>query len=159
MKKRQRFRWIAAAALPLLMTACGNRVASGPPAIRYGQDVCSECGMIVSDERFASAIVPEASEQGPLLFDDVGCMLDYEQAHQVGKAARYFHDVRTRQWITAEEASFVKTGQQTPMGSGLQALGDRAAAQKLAEGEKTSGGRVRAYSELRQAAPAAPEGH
>lgn len=145
---------IAMAAFALLLAACGNEPVGGPPAIRYGQDVCSECGMIISDERFACAIVPDEAAQAPLLFDDIGCLLDYEQAHQATAGKRYFHDALARYWIAVDRVFFVNTDQQTPMGSGLFALEEAGEAQKLATARKDGAGKVRDYSQLRRTAAA-----
>ncbi len=43
-------------ALALLAAGCAQGTAEiKPPEIRYGEDVCVECKMIISDPRFAAA--------------------------------------------------------------------------------------------------------
>ena len=41
----------------ILASGCGRRSDTGPPELHYGQDVCAACNMIVSEERFAAAVV------------------------------------------------------------------------------------------------------
>ncbi|MEZ4563452.1 MAG: hypothetical protein R2853_12005 [Thermomicrobiales bacterium] len=56
---------------PLFLGSCGGQTETRlPPKISYDRDTCTRCGMIISDERFAAALVaPDGSVQ---LFDDVG---------------------------------------------------------------------------------------
>ncbi len=89
-----------------------------PPEILYGQDVCDECGMLVSEERFAASYVTESEEVRR--FDDVGGMLLYDQKHQEDVRLYWVHDFDTEEWIDAKEAVFVlDDGLITPMGWGL----------------------------------------
>jgi len=47
----------------LLLGACGGRQgALQPPEIYYGQDTCARCGMLISDPRFAAALLTEEGE-------------------------------------------------------------------------------------------------
>lgn len=91
--------------------------------------------MIVDDDRFAAAITV-LSDHGaePLLFDDVGCMLDHELGHPDLRVHRRFvHDRGTRQWLDAMRAHFVTSpAQKTPMMSGIAAFGDAGAADQAA---------------------------
>ena len=42
--------------LLFLLAACAQGATElNPPEIRYGEDVCADCNMIISDPRFASA--------------------------------------------------------------------------------------------------------
>ena len=67
-------RMLAVGGLLVLLTACGQDAPAGPPTVRYGQDPCAGCGMIISDDRFAAAWVDPAGEAAPRLFDDGGGM-------------------------------------------------------------------------------------
>jgi copper chaperone NosL len=110
-----------------LASGCSRKPNDGPPQVRYGQDECALCGMIVSDERHAAALRAVVDGQTrDLLFDDVGDMLEYEQMNSSAKALRrYVHDFDTRQWIDVAQAKFVQDGQvHTPMGSGILAFAD-----------------------------------
>src|SRR5262245_16948176 len=62
--------FIAGAAL---LGGCERASTDSPPAIAYGRDECAHCGMIISDDRFAAAlIVRDGAQSHPLLFDDIG---------------------------------------------------------------------------------------
>lgn len=109
----------------MLAAGCSEDRGNGPPAIKYGHAECAGCGMIVSSERYASAIVlPAPSEPRDLVFDDISCMLEYETAHDIDRAAlRFVHDADSLQWLPAKDATFVRNPEvHTPMGSGLQAF-------------------------------------
>ncbi len=119
------------AIIALALGACKTN-SSGPPNILYGQDVCADCGMIISDEHFAAAIAETDDGAGPaLIFDDIGCMLAYQKEHEVNpKRQRYVHDYASGAWINAESAFLIKSDSiATPMASGLIAFRQRALAQ------------------------------
>jgi copper chaperone NosL len=133
----------------LVLGGCNRDVASGPPAVQYGQDACAGCGMIVSDDRFAAALINPAPDAAPLVFDDVGCLLAYE--HKNPSAAQwthYFHDITSHQWLTTDQAFFVKTSRETPMGSGIFSFRSRSDADELARQVK---GTVQTFDELSHA--------
>ena len=115
--------------LGLITAACGgSAVATGPPDINYGRDVCFECGMIISEERFASAYrLADGTEK---IFDDVGGMLQH--GHETGEirdAEAWVHDYETEEWIRAESGYYIITQRiTTPMAFGVIAFGDQARA-------------------------------
>ncbi|MGE3163913.1 MAG: nitrous oxide reductase accessory protein NosL [Planctomycetota bacterium] len=104
----------------VVVAGCGSAAPDGPPAIRVGDSVCDECGMIISDERFATATIgvgvrgPE-----PKLFDDFNCQARYEAEHsEMEIVARWSHDYIGAQWLRTEQAHFVTSvGLRTPMAS------------------------------------------
>ena len=115
----------------VLTSGCSRNPNDGPPQVRYGQDECALCGMIVSDERHAAALRTLIDGQTrDLLFDDVGDMIEYEQEKRAIKPIRrYVHDFETRQWVEAAQAKFVQDETvHTPMGSGILAFADEARA-------------------------------
>ena len=130
---------IAAAALSVLlaMPGCSRTDLSGPPDLRVGRDECAECGMIVSEDRCSSAMLVEISgRREHIMFDDIGCMLDYERtrAGQFTAVDAFVHDHATRAWVRAREASFLLADRErlpTPMGSGLVAFATREAALEM----------------------------
>ena len=120
----------------VLIAGCSQRAADGPPLVRYGTDECADCGMILSDERFAAALrVITNGESRDLLFDDIGDMLEYERANPTAQVSRRFvHDFDTRQWIDPAAAHFIKSDElHTPMGSGIAAFADEQRARARAE--------------------------
>jgi copper chaperone NosL len=123
-------------ALAMLFGAgCTGEREDGPPKINLGRDECVECGMIISEERFSSAlIVEEHGRLQPQLFDDIGDMLDYERGHPEAVIMRRFvHDYETGTWLAAADAVYVSTDAiHTPMGSGVVAFRSADEAQKHA---------------------------
>lgn len=141
--------------LIVLLDGCSRQPHDGPPQVRYGQDECATCGMILSDERHAAALRTVVDgETRDVLFDDIGDMLEYEQANPSLKAIRrYVHDFETRQWIDAAHSTFVRDEKvHTPMGSGILAYADEARARA-----RQSGGQLLQWGTLRQTATAAGE--
>jgi nitrous oxide reductase accessory protein NosL len=134
---------LALAPAPLLMlSGCAKTEDAGPPEIRFGQDTCQACGMIIEDERYAAAVVTIGA--GGVVekraFDDVGEMLEFAPPQGAQEVKRYVRDVTTRQWLEADRATLVKSTQvQTPMGSGIVAYRDPQAARDTA---KAHGGTV-----------------
>lgn len=130
--------------LAALAGACGRRGEPEPPNIRYGRDVCAECGMVIGDERFAAAASAAGGE--PVLFDDIGCLAIYRQKRRPDWAAVWVHDYETRGWVRAESARFLLSSRiRSPMGWGLAAFGDEARA-RIRQGEV--GGELLTWSEL-----------
>jgi hypothetical protein len=79
--------------------------------------------MIVNEERFSSALrTPDTS----LVFDDIGCMLDYRAEHAgVTVVEEFVHDYTTQRWISAGNATYVMASAgvvASPMGSGAVAF-------------------------------------
>lgn len=118
--------------LLLLLVACGGGQATDePPEILYGQDVCDQCNMIISEEKYAAAYWTAGGEARR--FDDLGEMLAYMGGTPEERASTWVHDLNTAGWLRAEDAWYVmNAGLMTPMGTGVVALGDEAAARALA---------------------------
>jgi copper chaperone NosL len=110
----------------LLFTGCAQGSAEiAPPEIRYGEDLCANCNMIISDPRFAAAYARELApgRYESLAFDDIGDMLGMAEAnagHNI--VAWYVHDYTSEEWIDATTAYYV-AGEAiiTPMGFGIAA--------------------------------------
>lgn len=116
----------------LILAACGGEAdTTQPPEILYGQDVCDECNMIISEEKYASAYWTADGE--PRRFDDVGEMLVYMAKNPEPTASIWVHDINSAGWLLADDAWFVmNSGLRTPMGTGIAVLADEAAAEALA---------------------------
>lgn len=129
---------LLAAVLTFLLAACAAEVAPGvPPEIRYGEDVCDQCNMIISDARFAAGMVVEVAPgtHEHRIFDDIGDMLEYEASHgaELTVASYFVHDYLSREWIEGDRAYFVRSETlATPMGFGLAAFAERSDAEALA---------------------------
>ncbi len=121
------------ALLALGLASCAAPPAEpNPPDIVYGQDICDACGMIISEARFAAAAALANGEA--LKFDDIGDMLRYRAAHSdLAVAAWFVHDHPSETWLNAANATYVLSPEvATPMGHGLAAFSDPAAADAFA---------------------------
>jgi copper chaperone NosL len=111
--------WICAAALAAaaLWAGAGCGRAEVRPVELYPEDNCAHCRMAISDPHFASEILDQNGDA--LKFDDLGCMLQYRAGHPgMAIAGVFLKDYETLGWLRYEQASIVKTGLSTPMGSG-----------------------------------------
>lgn len=131
--------------LLLAVTACGGTPTEpAPPTIHYGEDICEFCGMIVTEERFAAAYV--TSDGHGHVFDDIGDMVQSHLENPEDVTAFFVHDYESKEWIRAETAYFVQSGDlSTPMVSGLAAF---ASADKADEFANQWAGDVMTFEEL-----------
>lgn len=92
--------------------------------------------MIISDERYATALVVEDDRGRPeaLLFDDAGDQIIYERENPTGTVlARWVHDQQTHAWLPAESAWYIRAESlPTPMASGIAAFAHKADAERMA---------------------------
>ncbi|RMF87896.1 MAG: hypothetical protein D6736_11855 [Nitrospinota bacterium] len=103
-----------------------------PPDIRYGEDICDQCRMIISEARFAAGYVTTDGRQRR--FDDIGDMLLFHAEHAEEVAAFWVHDYKREEWIRAETAFFVVSrALPTPMGHGVVAFRNEQQARDLAD--------------------------
>ena len=119
----------------ILMTmwtlACATR-AAGPPAIVVDRSACSRCGMLISEPAYAAAV--RSHEGHDQLFDDIGCLVASMGSTPSSGARYWFHDAADGAWITSGDPVFVVSAQlRTPMGGGIVAYRDRAAAVRAAD--------------------------
>lgn len=133
--------------LCLVGSACAGRAdATGPPEIVYGRDLCVECGMLITEERFAAAYRFDGE---PKRFDDIGGMLLHGTKTgelPVAGDDAWVHDWDTRAWLSAPQAWYVVAESLiTPMGYGIVAFGDEEAAAAFASARS---GKVFTWTEL-----------
>lgn len=138
----------ALACVVLLSSSCGRPEPGGPPSIRLGRDQCAGCGMIISESR-CSCAMRVSGEPDALLFDDLGCLLDYREDHADALAGETFvRDYAGAGWTSAGAASYLAADPRvldTPMGSGFAAFGVRGSA----DAERgRSGGEVVSFERL-----------
>lgn len=131
--------WICA--IPFIVGCGGER----PPDVRFGEEACAHCRMIINDDRFAAARILESGEA--LKFDDVGCLVDHlADDHGEVVARNWVLGYQSGQWLDAERAHYVYGPQlQTPMAYGLAAVVSQEEAKTLA---RDWGGRALRWSEL-----------
>lgn len=121
----------------VIVAACGGGPTTPEPAkIRFGETICAECGMIISQPKYASSFAYAESEGRfkSLPFDDIGDMLAYMRKHSdLIPVGVWVHDYTSEEWIDAEGAYYVQSDAiQSPMGHGIVAFADKAAAEKFA---------------------------
>lgn len=118
--------------LLLALAACGGGAdTTQPPEILYGQDVCDECDMIISEEKYAAAYWTAEGEARR--FDDVGEMLVYMAKNPEPTASIWVHDINSAAWLLADDAWFImNSGLRTPMGTGIAVTADEQSARALA---------------------------
>jgi copper chaperone NosL len=121
----------------LLLGACTSKPsAPTAPEIHFGEDMCSDCGMIINDPRFAASYAAQQGEGAyeTFIFDDIGDMLHHMQENLTLIGVGWWvHDYATEEWIDATTAYFlVSEGIKTPMGHGMAAFSTQAAAEEMA---------------------------
>lgn len=133
--------------LPVSCTQKGTTVQ--PPKIRYGEDMCDECKMIINEMYYAAGIV---TANNSYRFDDIGCMFIFMSKHSDLKPLKYWvHDYQTGTWIDAKKAFFVYTPEvKTPMGYGLLAFQDSL---KTMEYTSVKGAKLLTFDELKTNPP------
>ena len=115
----------------LLLACAGAPDLSQPPDIVYGEDICVECNMIISEPRFAAAYYTVDGEARR--FDDIGDMCSYHGRHQEEVVTFWVHDYDTEAWLPAEEAAFVLSSEvYTPMAFGVVAFTEKNRAEAFA---------------------------
>jgi copper chaperone NosL len=136
----------AAAAVAGIQLLPSEGPRTGNPAIRYGENTCVRCSMVISDPRYAAAWREESGREA--LFDDIGCMV--HQDHDVNpRGASYFvHDNSSETWVDALRAAYLLDNTQfvTPMAYGIAAFETRAAASSMGTGNQ-----VLVWAELKPA--------
>ncbi len=122
---------------PLMMAGCGGEQADGtaPPEINYGRDTCDSCGMIVSDERYAAALV--GADGATEIYDDIGEMMETVREDGLNARRAWVHDWDSREWTDATSATYVRGDlETTPMGTGIVAFATKEGAEAFAAESK-----------------------
>lgn len=124
----------------IILTACGGATVMPDtlPEILYGEDVCDQCNMIISDERFAAGLVVELEPGGfeHRIFDDIGELFEYEKANrdELTIATYYVHDYNSKEWLDGETAYYIHSENiRSPMGFSLAAAAQKLEAKALAQ--------------------------
>ena len=132
-------RHVAGAVAPVvgvLLTCCLTSCDAGPEPMRYGKDECTDCKMIISDQRFGAEIV---TKKGRVLkFDDLGCMTAFLKRGGVVEGdvkMRVVADFnRPNVFIPVEQALFLKNDAlKSPMRSDCAAFPTEAELLKVKE--------------------------
>lgn len=127
--------WMLAGTLLLavfLLSACGSH-AHEPVAVDEHTDRCAICNMMVADNRHATQIITKDGQ--PLLFDDIGCMMEW-----IAKNGRdtigisFVRDYDSLAWLKMEEAYYVYDPSiRTPMAYGVVSFAEEARAEAFVQ--------------------------
>ncbi len=91
----------------------------GPRPVVWDRQACAECGMSVSDPRFACQL--QTGDGRVLDFDDPGCLFRHLSKESAPVRAIYFRAYGEDQWLARDEVAFV-TVPHSPMGYDLAAV-------------------------------------
>lgn len=118
------------------MPGCGEEAEDGPPKIMLGESACYECGMIISDERFATATVIDGTRGiQPILFDDFNCQINFEHKYpETEIVTRWSHDYPGLMWSATGTGWFVRAPTiRSPMASNMAFFRERKDAEAMAQ--------------------------
>ncbi len=105
-------------AFVLSCDSCPRKKVGGPVDILPGE-TCSECGMHITDVKFAGEYV--TSDGRVKKFDDLGCLVESYIKEKDKVVNIWVKDFDTGVWIGSDEAVFVE-GFTTPMNYGFVAF-------------------------------------
>lgn len=124
----------------LLLYGCSKDRKIKPADIKYGQDICTACSMIISEVPYSAQYI--LTEGNVKKFDDIGCMIDYikHTNNELNNISAVFvRDYNSNKWIDAKEAYFLRsTLIITPMGHGIIAYSNY---KNLKKEQSKSGGK------------------
>ena len=120
----------------LLVLAIGCSAAGGPRPILAGAE-CHRCGMAIQDLHYASEDVRDGRYR---FYDSIECLLETP-----GRGPAWLADYDSRTLHAADSMWVVQANIPSPMGGGLAAFLDSAAAEEIA---RDRGGRAGRLSEF-----------
>ena len=141
----KRYLVLIAAIVMVVLAGCSSGPdLEEPPDIRYGEDVCDRCVMIINEAKYAAAYVTPEGEVRR--FDDIGGMAAHIDEIPEDIAVLWVHDYDTEEWLKADKAYYAGNEDlATPMGFGIIAFADGERAEEWAVEQS---GTVFTYSEL-----------
>lgn len=115
--------WFVLTAILILIVGegCGKDEALPEPVVDRSE--CAKCRMLISDARYTAML--RTSDY--LMFDDIGCMLAYEQTISPKEIkGSWVRDYFSNTWIETNEAIFFRTDHlKTPMEYGYIATSQK----------------------------------
>jgi copper chaperone NosL len=118
-------------AMLVLLASCQRKTIE-PVAIETN-DMCSFCRMSISERRYAAEVIDNDGQA--FKFDDIGCMASFvkQKRNTVPIQATYVMDFDRREWLEAENATYVRSAElKTPMNGDIVAFRDQSAANAAA---------------------------
>ena len=114
-KKPEATVWGLAWAVVVLLMGCSDgALKPGEPV--WGKQQCAHCAMLVSQKPPAAQVL--TTEGKRRFFDDVGCMVAWEERESPGVSARWVREPSGLGWVDPASAHF-SAGHPTPMGFGF----------------------------------------
>ncbi|MBK7665996.1 MAG: nitrous oxide reductase accessory protein NosL [Sphingobacteriaceae bacterium] len=125
---------LAAVVLPIILFSFSSCEPSKPDAIKLNSDNCDNCGMTISNPKFATVLF--TTKGRTYKFDDISCLLDYknENKERTNGAALYVANfLGENQLLPVETAIYVKgENVKSPMGGNIAAFENKENATKYA---------------------------
>lgn len=118
--------------LIIFLSSCSNENILKPVEIKYGQDICEACSMIISEKEYSAQYVYTNGKTRK--FDDIGCMIHYLNDNKLESdiAAFFVRDYIHKNWINADSVHFIHSDKIiTPMGHGITAFSTKEDAKKM----------------------------
>ena len=98
--------------LAMILSACSGEPETGPVEVRWDQNNCERCRMMLSDRHFSAQIryFPETKNSRVVKFDDIGCAtlwLEKQQWKDDPKTEIWVTAHSNGEWIDARKATYV----------------------------------------------------
>ncbi|MFT3712046.1 MAG: hypothetical protein QM817_30760 [Archangium sp.] len=106
--------WNRLVAVVLLATACARGPAA-PQEPWWGKQACAHCSMLVSEKAPSAQLLLENGQRK--FFDDVGCLISWEDREHPQVVARWVRDPRGEGWVDPAQTRFAAG--KTPMDFGF----------------------------------------
>lgn len=115
----------------LFLASCSNG-ALEPRAVDEETDICVVCNMGISHPDYAGQVI--FSNEDHVVFDDIGCLIDYVKELDTEMAAAYIKSATDDEWLDVESAYYVYNSQYwTPMNYGVLAFATEQEAKRYEE--------------------------
>ena len=102
-------------ALMLLLVGCTQSAPRAEDPV-WGKQACAHCAMLVSEKPPAAQVITGDGKRH--FFDDLGCMVAFEERDHPSVAARWVRDARGKGWADPATTHF-SGGHKTPMDFGF----------------------------------------
>ena len=123
-KKVKRSKIVVASVLPLILIAITACEPSKPELIKLNSDNCDNCGMTISNPKFAAEIFTKKGRA--YKFDDISCMINYKNDNKEKTEGSNFYIsdfLGSNLLMPAEKAIYIKGEKiQSPMGGNIAAF-------------------------------------
>ena len=108
------------------LLSLGSCSAQGPKPIKLNKDACAYCKMTITDAPFAAQLITPKNRH--YFFDDVTCMLSYQNENEEAKNSQFYISDFSRPsvFIEADKALYLESdSMRSPMGGNTAAFAVR----------------------------------